>query len=153
MRCILCVIIDSIPEESRVAFAAFVPSDENTLRYYVGMILDSVKKPDHSVLAKAARRGTLITERCAQLIEKRCGTCGEDTCITCDLARDIRINSDAIYADRDLELEGDTMDKITDDFIANVCDEHKIFGDLLREEQCRRQTWELALQLEKGARK
>ena len=165
MKCSLCVVIASVPEESRVPFAAHVVSDESILRYYASLFLDSLKRPaDHATIVKEARRGTLMTERCARLIETHCACEGGKTetpaslkaslregarCVPCCLASEIRERSDEMYAARDLELAADTLDVIIDQLIEQVCDEHKLFGDLLREEQCRRQTWDLALQLER----
>ena len=152
MRCSLCIIIGSIPEESRASFAVAL-QDESALRYYASMYLDSMKKPDPTVIAeevrrsqRASQRGTLISERCARLVESRCGgvPCGDDACTFCNLARDIREKSDEMYAERDLEIAEESLDELADRLIDEVCDEHRLFGALMREEQCRRQTWDLA---------
>lgn len=150
MKCSFCVVIASVLEESRAAFAAHVVSDESILRHYAGLFLDSLKRPDYATIVKEARRGTLMTERCARLIEMGCKSCGLDTCIPCYLASEIRKHSDEMYAARDLELAEEALDDLADRLIEEVCNEHRLFGDMMREEQCRRQTWEL---LEKGARK
>ena len=157
MRCLLCLQVAATPmrrEDFTVEF----------LRTLAGLALDGLERTrvvcaadqgDEESTPPAADEGTLMTERCARLAEARCGACGGEACPFCSIASEIRAKSDALYAERNQELDelaqrsgevrsARSVDDTIEACIEGLCDDHQQFGTILREEHCRRQTWALA---------
>ena len=138
----------SMPMETRASANAAL--SEPTMRYLANQFLEGISQPDPAALRKEFRRGTLMTERCARLIESRCNACGKDTCILCEAAKEIRSRSDDLYADREREMASESRSQMIDSVIDSVCNDHRTFAEILRDEHAKKEAWAFALTIERG---
>lgn len=148
MKCMFCILLESMPAAQRALLEANV--NDEVLRHFAIMTIEGIYNPDPTKLVNEFHRGILMTERCARVVEARCGACGQDTCILCDAAREIRRRSNELYADREREMMEETYDNLFNSLIESVCKLHTDFAEVLREEYVKKQTWAMALNLEKG---